>query len=203
MLGVIDYGMGNLQSVVNAFSALKASVFVARGPDELRKADKIILPGVGAFGDGMHNLCSRGWVEALEEEVRRKTKPFLGICLGMQMLAANGTEHGFHSGLAWIPGVTDRLRCGSQKLRIPHIGWNDVRFTRQDGLFKGLGLAQSFYFVHSFAFYPEQQTTVSGLCDYGEDFVASVEMGNIYATQFHPEKSHKTGLAVLQNFLTL
>lgn len=197
---IIDYGMGNLRSVANAFHALGYDAVITGKPDDLRKADKIVLPGVGAFGDAMNNLRRSGWVELLNEEVVSKGKPFLGICLGMQILATTGTEHGVHDGLNWIRGSVVRLQCESANLRIPHIGWNDVRLSKSDGLYKGLGDPQAFYFVHSYAFVPDDRDTISGICDYGGDFVASVEKDSIYAVQFHPEKSHKIGLAVLNNF---
>lgn len=200
MIAVINYGMGNLSSVVNAFTALGHPVTTARGPDELRHADRIVLPGVGAFGDGMRNLRERGWVEAMETEVRQKGKPFLGICLGLQLLGAVGTEHGRHEGLGWLAGTVERLEPAG--LRVPHIGWNDVTFPAESRLFAGLDGAQAFYFVHSYALRPDDAGVVCGTCDYGGPFVAAVEVGNIQATQFHPEKSHKAGLAVLDNFAT-
>ena len=199
---IIAYGMGNLRSVANAVEALGHEAYIAAQPDMLQTSDRIILPGVGAFGDGIRNLVESGWVDALEAEVRSKRKPFLGLCLGMQLLATSGTEHGNHRGLGWIRGTVERLRPGSG-LRIPHIGWNDVRFTKRDRLYAALGDSGIFYFVHSYVFHPEDPTVVSGLCSYGEDFVASVESDNIFATQFHPEKSQKAGLAVLKRFLEM
>lgn len=203
MIGVINYGMGNLRSVVNAFTAVGAPVEIVHAPEDLRRTTHIVLPGVGSFGDGMSNLRSAGWVEALDEEVRRRGKPFLGICLGMQLLAGLGTEHGRFEGLGWIAGSALRLSTGEPPLRLPHIGWNDVRFVGRSRLYRGLGTTQAFYFVHSYALYPDDAAVVSGVCDYGTDFAASVEIGNIFATQFHPEKSHKAGLAVLRNFAEL
>ncbi len=201
MIAVIDYGMGNLRSVLNALNVLEQEAIVARSPDELRLASAIVLPGVGAFGDGMRNLRHAGWVDALEEEVRRKGKPFLGICLGMELLATTGTEHGAHEGLNWVPGVVDRIRPADPALRVPHIGWNDVRFARRNGLYAGLGETQSFYFVHSYVLRPEDRSVISGVCDHGGDFVASIEVDNLFATQYHPEKSHRAGLAVMRNFI--
>ena len=200
MLAVIDYGMGNLRSVVNAFGMLGFRASVARHPEELRQAEMIVLPGVGAFGDGMKNLRAAGWVEALEEGVGDEGKLFLGICLGMQLLATRGTEHGVHEGLNWVPGTVERLPVDDPALRVPHIGWNDVRFLKKDGLFAGLDDGHTFYFVHSYVFRPEDPGVVSGVCSHGVEFAAGVEVGNIYATQFHPEKSQRAGLAVLKNF---
>jgi imidazole glycerol-phosphate synthase subunit HisH len=199
MIAIIDYGMGNLRSVANAFEALGAEAKIAAEPAALREASGIVLPGVGAFGDGMRNLHERGFVEELQDQVIDGGKPFLGLCLGLQLLGTTGFEHGTHAGLGWIPGVVDRLRAPSD-IRVPHIGWNDVRFVKTDGLYAGLGEKQVCYFVHSYAFHPEDRSVISGLCDYGGDFVASVSRENIHATQFHPEKSHKAGLAMLRNW---
>lgn len=199
-VAIIDYGMGNLRSVANAFAALGGEPEVVTRPEQLADAERIVLPGVGAFADGMRNLREGGWDEALEEEVRRKGKPFLGLCVGMQLLASIGLEHGETEGLGWVPGVCERLGNGNG-LRVPHIGWNDVEFTQPDGLYAGLDGADAFYFVHSYVLRPEDDAVVSGVCDYGGPFAASVETGNIRAAQFHPEKSHRAGLHMLRNFL--
>ena len=198
---VIDYGMGNLRSVTNAFEAAGCKAIISTNPTALKTADGIVLPGVGAFGDGMKNLQTAGWIDTLEKEVRQHEKPFLGICLGMQLLAVTGTEHGINNGLGWIPGIIKRIPIQDNKIKVPHIGWNDVRFVHKDGLYAGLGDSQSFYFVHSYMFVPENSSIVSGICSHGIDFTASIEFDNIFATQFHPEKSHKAGLTVLKNFL--
>lgn len=200
-VAIINYGMGNLRSVMNAFHWLGQDTYVAIKPGDLRDADSVVLPGVGAFGDAMKNLDDAGWTESLHREVITGGKPFLGICLGMQILASTGTEHGCHKGLGWIPGRVLRLQSENSNLRVPHIGWNDVNLKKKDGLYQGLGDRQSFYFVHSYAMMPEDQETISGTCEYGPEFVASVEKDNIFAIQFHPEKSHKAGLAVLKNFI--
>ena len=202
MIAIIDYGMGNLRSVYNAFQSLGREVTIASKPEQLRDAQGVVLPGVGAFGDGMHNLREWGFVEELDSLVLRGGKPFLGLCLGLQLLATTGFEHGKNLGLNWIRGTVERIKFpeGSAMMRIPHIGWNDVRFAKKGGLYAGLGDSQSFYFVHSFILKPNDPSVVSGVCDYGVDLVASVEFNNIAATQFHPEKSHKAGLAVLRNW---
>lgn len=202
-LAIIDSGMGNLRSVANAFEALECPARITADPQDLREAERIVLPGVGAFGDGMDKLRRGGWIEALEQEVRQKGKLFLGLCVGMQLLATRGTEHGDHAGLGWIPGVVDRLPTEDPAIRVPHIGWNDVRVTKTDGLYAGVGESQVFYFVHSYVFLPDDPGVVSGVCSHGIDFAASLEVENIFATQFHPEKSQKAGLAVLKNFLAL
>lgn len=199
---VIDYGMGNLRSVCNAVEALGATAFVAQRPEMLETADHIILPGVGAFADGMRNLSGGGWTEALEREIREKGKLFLGLCLGMQMLATRGMEHGEHDGLGWVRGTVERLTAEGG-LRIPHIGWDDVRFVRKGGLYADQEPSAVFYFVHSYVLRPEDPRIVSGICAYGQDFAASIVSDNVFATQFHPEKSQKAGLAVLGRFLEL
>jgi glutamine amidotransferase len=195
--------MGNLRSVANAFEAIGNPAEITAEPEDLRSADGIVLPGVGAFGDGMQNLEERGFLEVLETEVRQKRKPLLGLCLGMQLLASGSSEHGAHPGLGWIPGMVTRLEPADAALRVPHIGWNDVRFTSPNGLFSRLGDAATFYFVHSYVFRPTDPSVVSGTCDYGGDFPASVECENLYGTQFHPEKSQRAGLAVLERFVEL
>ena len=200
---IVDYGMGNLRSVANAVEVIGWEALISSNPEDLRRADKVILPGVGAFGDGMRNLKAMGWINVLDEEIRRKAKPFLGLCLGMQLLATTGTEHGTHQGLNWIPGVVERIQCDGPKIRVPHIGWNDVRFVKGEGLYSGMGDSKTFYFVHSYVFRPESFSVVSGVCSYGVEFAASLELDNIFATQFHPEKSQKAGLAVLKNFLSM
>lgn len=200
-IGIINYGMGNLRSVRNAFHAVGGDAGVAERPEDLAQMDAVVLPGVGAFGDGMANLHAQGWVQALEEQVRRQGKPFIGLCLGQQLLATKGTEHGDHSGLGWIAGTVDRL-ASAPGLRIPQIGWNDVRFTPGSRMYAGLGESRNFYFVHSFVLRPDDASQVNGVCEHGETFCASIERDNIWATQYHPEKSQHAGLAVLKNFLT-
>jgi glutamine amidotransferase len=200
VIAIIDYGMGNLGSVFNAFQALGVPAEIVNTPAKLSEATGVVLPGVGAFGDGMRNLRQGGFVEVLDEEVRRKGKPFLGLCLGLQLLATTGLEHGENAGLGWIPGVVRRLTPEHAELRVPHIGWNDVRAVKAGGLYGGLGEIHSYYFVHSFALQPDDLSVVSGFVDYGGEWVASVESDNISATQFHPEKSHKSGLTLLKNW---
>jgi glutamine amidotransferase len=170
-------------------------------PEQLRAADGIVLPGVGAFGDAMLNLHERGLVEPLEEEVRGRGVPFLGLCLGMQLVATESVEHGAHAGLGWVPGRVVRIEPNGRPVRVPHIGWNDVRFTSGTRLFADLGEAQAFYFVHSYVLRPDAADVVSGVCDYDGPFAASIETGNIFGTQFHPEKSQQAGLAALRNFI--
>lgn len=195
--------MGNLSSVANAFDVLGCPAQISNHPEDLRMAERIVLPGVGAFGDGIKNLRSFGWVEVLEEEIRRKGKPFLGICLGMQLLATTGMEYGIHEGLNWVSGIVEQISCKDPEIRVPHIGWNDVDFIKRKGLYANLGDSQTFYFVHSYVLRPKDPSLVSGICSYGIEFAASVEVDNIYAIQFHPEKSQRAGLSVLKNFLAM
>ena len=202
-IGIIDYGIGNLTSVRNAFAAIGCEVRILDEPSGLREVSHIVLPGVGAFGDGMRNLRERDWVPVMEEEVRQKRKPFLGICLGMQLLATRGTEHGLQDGLGWIAGEIIRLSDQQGAIRIPHIGWNDALPARRNACYReGFAKPGVFYFVHSYHFVPEDKSVVDGWCEYGDKFVASVSQGNIWAVQFHPEKSQKAGLQVLRNFVS-
>ena len=202
-VAVINYGLGNLKSVVNAIGYLGADVYIAEKPDELQNASHVILPGVGAFGEGMQILKGDGWVDDIKTHAVQKQKPFLGICLGMQLLASRGTEYGDHEGLGLISGVVDKMKASDKTVRIPHIGWNPVSAKQGFKTYDGLDAESDFYFVHSYAFKPEDESVISGTCQHGTEFVASVEKDNIWGAQFHPEKSQKSGLRLLQNFLTL
>jgi len=202
---IVDYGMGNLRSVANAVGSLGAEPVLASTPAALDGASHVILPGVGAFGDGIERLRAGGWIVPLDEVVRGRKLPFLGICLGMQLLATSGTEHGTWDGLGWIAGTVARLGADDPSLRIPHIGWNDVEIAGEPRLFSGFDRKQSpcFYFVHSYALIPADGSSITGRCTYGSPFVATIERDNIHGVQFHPEKSHKLGLALLRNFIAL
>jgi len=200
-IAIVNYGVGNLQSVYNAFSAVGGTAKIIDSPKDIKAFDMIVLPGVGAFGDGMKNLTTMGWKEALEKEVQVKKKPFIGFCLGMQLLATTGYEHGVFQGLGWVAGTVDKMVSNDSDVRIPHIGWNNVRFIKKNGIYNNIGDEQSFYFVHSYILNPTDKNVISGICSHGADFVASIEIDNISATQFHPEKSHKAGLTVIKNFI--
>jgi len=200
-IGLIDYGMGNIQSVINGFEAVNTILTVVGTPAELSDVDAVVLPGVGAFGDGIKNLRALGFDSALRERVLEDGKPLLGICLGLQLLATSSEEHGKHKGLDWIPGEVCRLPDSKDRsIRIPHIGWNDVDVQKEGGLYQGMSRNSTFYFVHSFSFKPEDRNVVSAYCDHGGDFVASIAYENITATQFHPEKSQKDGLQLISNW---
>ena len=196
MIAIVDYGMGNLRSVEKALEKVGAEVNVTRDPDELRRADRIVLPGVGAFGDAMTNLEKRGLVEAIKEEVAAG-KPFLGICLGLDLLFEESDEHGLHRGLGLLPGRVELLPT---RLKIPQIGWNQVAIRKQSPLLAGIPDGSSFYFVHSYAVVPRQESDILCVTEYGCTFVSAVERGNIAAFQFHPEKSSSLGLTILRNF---
>lgn len=199
---VIDYGMGNLGSVCNALAAAGATPVRAERPEQLVAAEAIVLPGVGAFAAGMDNLRARGFIPALRRAVLEQAKPFLGICLGMQLLADSGTEHGASAGLGLVPGRVERLALPETgDCRLPHIGWNDLKIRRHDGLYAGIADGENFYFVHSYVFLADDPATVSATCEHGVEFTASLEVGNISAVQFHPEKSHQAGLRLLGNWL--
>jgi glutamine amidotransferase len=198
---VFDYGMGNLRSVANACEAVGTSVRVSNRPQDLRTADHVILPGVGAFGEAMSRLRTGGAVEELAEAILVRKKPFLGICLGMQVLATRGFEHGTHEGLGWLPGEVQRIEPADPALRVPHIGWNSVTIHRSSPLFAAMAKEPSFYFVHSYHLLPDEGQTVVGTCTYGGPLTAVVERDHIFGTQFHPEKSHQAGLSLLRNFV--
>jgi glutamine amidotransferase len=195
--------MGNISSVFNAVVKVGGSPKILVEPEEMREVDRVILPGVGAFADGMDKLRNGGWIPALEQAVRADEKPFLGLCVGMQLLADRGEEHGGSAGLGWIPGVVRRLIATDESIRIPHIGWNDLEVVKPHGLYRNLKTQPVCYFVHSYVFAPEDPSVISAYCNYGEKFGASLEWKNIFATQYHPEKSQECGLAVLRNFISI
>ena len=197
MITIIDYGMGNLRSVEKALEKVGGDVRVSRDPDDVRRADAVVLPGVGAFGDAMDNLRKRGLVEVIKEEVAAG-KPFLGICLGLDLIFEESDEHGLHEGLGLLPGRVELLPT---KLKIPHIGWNDVSIRKPSRLLDGVPDGSYFYFVHSYVVVPLQDSDILCTTDYGCDFVSAVQRGNIAAFQFHPEKSSALGLTILRNFV--
>ncbi|MEK7218311.1 MAG: imidazole glycerol phosphate synthase subunit HisH [Patescibacteria group bacterium] len=200
MIAVIDYGMGNLRSIAKALEHVGAEVTVTRDPAVIRSAERLVLPGVGAFGNGMGNLRSFELLPVLEEEVLGKKKPFWGICLGMQLLARSSEEFGEHQGLGWIPAIVKRFSFpAGSPLKIPHVGWNTVTFAREHPVTAGREKAD-FYFVHSYYVAPDGDGLTAGTCEYGTRFAACVTRDNIFATQFHPEKSQQDGLRLLRQF---
>ncbi|ODN65484.1 imidazole glycerol phosphate synthase subunit HisH [Methylophaga muralis] len=200
-IAIINYGMCNLSSVRRAFEDLGAKVFVADHPTSLYEANRIILPGVGAFSEGMTRLVEDGWVDALHDLVILQQKPLLGICLGMQMLATSGEEGGVTKGLNLIPGKVMRLDQLGCDLRIPHVGWNEVHYLSQDDLFTFIPDSSDFYFVHSYAFVPDSQENIIATATYGTNITAVVRNNHIFGCQFHPEKSSKAGRQLLKNFM--
>jgi imidazole glycerol-phosphate synthase subunit HisH len=197
---IIDYGMGNVFSVKNALDALKVESIISCERRAIMDATHIILPGVGAFAEGMESLKNHKLIPLLEDEVLREKKPFLGICLGIQLLASAGEEHGVHAGLGWISGRVRRFVLDEKKYPVPHIGWNDVTLEKGNLLFTDIS-NPVFYFVHSYHIDVADNSTTAAKCDYGGEFVAAVQRGNIFGVQFHPEKSQKSGLQLLRNFL--
>jgi imidazole glycerol-phosphate synthase subunit HisH len=200
-VALINYGMGNLGSVRRALEELRAQVVIADHPVALYDANRIVLPGVGAFGEAMTRLHAGGWVEALQRQVQEAGKPLLGICLGMQLLAASSEENGFSEGLGFLPGRVRRLDSMGCTLRIPHVGWNEVRFRDGAALFRRIPQATDLYFVHSYAFESNHADDVCATTTYGPELAAAVQRGHIFGTQFHPEKSSKAGRQILKNFL--
>ncbi len=198
---ILDYGSGNVRSVLNLISSITPDVEVSNSEAVIGRASHVVLPGVGSFGAAMEKIKSRIPMERLRREVVDGGKPFLGICVGLQVLAEKGYEFGEHEGLGWIPGTVEKLSV--KELPVPHVGWNDVRFRAPDPLLKQFGDAPDFYFVHSFVFKPSDTGHVLGSTEYGETFCAVAKKDNIYGVQFHPEKSQKAGRLILENFLGL
>ncbi len=198
MVGIIHYRMGNVTSVRNAFEFLGVPVKIVETPQALNEVTHIVLPGVGAFYEGMKNLRELGFAEALVTAAVKEKKPLLGLCLGMQLLASSGNEGGESEGLDLIPGRVNRLPEGQE--RVPHVGWNTANVVRPNDLIKAVA---DFYFVHSYYVAAEDTATVIATTDYGITFPSAVARGKIYGVQFHPEKSDKAGLEILQNFARL
>ena len=221
MIAIIDYGMGNLRSVQKAFETVGHRAIVTRDPRAIADANRVVLPGVGAFADCMANLEQYGLVEPIRKTIE-SGKPFLGICLGLQLLFTESEEFGVHKGLGVLPGrvkkfprgpAPDRvpvpgLRKGQApaepepvpRLKVPHMGWNGVAVQRAAPPLKGVASGEHFYFVHSYYVEPEDRSVVATVTDYGVPFVSSVWRDNIFACQFHPEKSQAAGLRIVKNF---
>ncbi|GGC92146.1 imidazole glycerol phosphate synthase subunit HisH [Halopseudomonas salina] len=203
-VAVIDYGMGNLHSVAKALEHVGANrVDVTSDPQIIMAADRVVLPGVGAIRDCMSELRQLGLDAVVRDVVREK--PLLGVCVGMQMLLEHSEENGGVEGLGLIPGKVsffgNELYDGEQRLKVPHMGWNQVKQTIDHPMWHRIEQDARFYFVHSYHAQPQRHTHVAGRCHYGTDFAAALIQDNLFATQFHPEKSHTNGLQLLQNFL--
>ncbi len=202
-VAIVDYGLCNLDSVRRAFETLGAQAFVTDVPAELAHADRIVLPGVGAFPDAMRNLRARGLDEALGLQVLEAGAPFLGVCLGMQLLAALGHEVEETKGLGWFDGDATRLVPTVGERRVPHVGWNEVRLARDSPLFAGIPPEADFYFVHSFHVECAHDDDVLATTPYCGGFTSALQREHVYGVQFHPEKSQRYGLALLKNFLAV
>lgn len=201
MIAIVDYGMGNVRSLQNAFEYLGSDVIITADPKELEAAERIVLPGVGAFGDAMTAIRERQLEPVLTRQALEVKKPMLGICLGMQLFAKRSVEHGEHQGLGWIDAEIRRLDV-KRPLKVPHVGWNDLHFSADDWLFKGIRPGQAnFYFVHSFHMVCHHPADLIATTDYGVSVTAVVRSGNLVAAQFHPEKSQDNGLKMLENWV--
>jgi len=214
-IAIIDYGSGNLRSAAKAFmhvmeeAHIPGTVIITGEADLVAKADRIVLPGQGAFGDCISGLRKvDGMVDALHEKVFQRGTPFFGICVGMQLLATRGLEFGEHEGLGWIPGDVKKMELSDSRLKIPHMGWNTMTENRENphSVLQGItknknGALLDFYFVHSFVFQCKDSKHVAGWCDYGGEFTAMVAKDNMIGTQFHPEKSQQAGLDLIRGFL--
>lgn len=208
LVAIIDYGSGNLRSAAKAFERVApedCAILVTSNPKKLAEATHIVLPGVGAFADCMEGLQkTSGMLEALENEVLVKRKPFLGICVGMQMLFEIGHEHGVHKGLGWIDGEIIKIdNAGNPQLKVPHMGWNELSITSAHPLLAGINTGAHVYFVHSYHAICDDKKDRLATTDYGSPLAAVVAKDNIMGTQFHPEKSQETGLRLISNFLQL
>ena len=201
MIGIIDYDAGNIKSVEKALHYLGEQTVVSRDPQVLLHADKVILPGVGAFADAMEKIRHYGLEETIHEVVE-KNIPFLGICLGLQLMFESSDEGPGVKGLGLLPGKILRIPK-SGDLKIPHMGWNSLNVREGASLFKGLEKEPYVYFVHSYYLHAEDPSIVKAVCSYGTQIHASVEQGNVFACQFHPEKSSTVGLQILKNFVSL
>jgi glutamine amidotransferase len=195
---ILDYGSGNVGSVHNIISFMKYDVTVSNRAEDITGSTHVVLPGVGAFGAAMEKIRAAIPVDVLFDEVVRKKKPFLGICVGMQVLAEKGYEHGEFEGLGWIKGSVKRLEA--KDVPLPHVGWNDLDIKAGCPLFKNFGAIRDFYFVHSFALETAEPSDIASETDYGGRFCSSVQKENIFGVQFHPEKSQKAGQLLLKNF---
>ena len=210
LLTVVDYGVGNLRSIAksiekaNSDNNLNYSIKVSSDVNDIKKSDKIVLPGQGSFKACKNGIDSiKGLQEQLNENVLIKKKPIFGICAGMQLFATTGHEEEETTGLNWIPGEVVKLNLGSAKLKIPHMGWNELRVENASNVFKDVVNNNHAYFIHSYEFIPEDKKSISITTNYGKDVIAAVSTGNIYGSQFHPEKSQNTGIQILTNFLNL
>lgn len=198
IIGIIEYGMGNIHSVQSALIHIGYETKVVNTASMLDFVDAIVLPGVGSYGEGIKNLKNSFFIDSLYSNVVAGEKHFLGICLGMQLLSSSGDEHGKHEGLGWVPGVMKKIVPDSNiPIRLPHVGWNNIDIMAESNLHKK---NDTFYFVHNYHFLPDDRSVVLSTTYYGTNIVASIKKNNITAVQFHPEKSHNNGLNFLRNW---
>ena len=204
---IVDYNSGNISSVVNSFKEVaKNKIYLEVTSDikKIRSSDKLVLPGQGSFKSCVGALNSiNGLSETLNEFVKNDKKPLLGICVGLQMFADIGYEETETKGLGWIPGKVSKIDNQSGKFKLPHIGWNEIEIQKESKIFKAIENKSHMYFVHSYEFIPEDKSVISATADYSSKIVCAVEKDNLFGTQFHPEKSDKTGLKIIDNFLKL
>lgn len=200
---IIDYGMGNLRSVQKKILRCGAEAIITSDPDQISKADKLILPGVGHFANGMKNLEGRGILPALKQAVMENKTPILGICLGMQLMALK-SEEGSMDGLGWFDAQVLKFKIKNKiRFKVPHMGWNTVQWKKNDKIWRGVANDELLYFVHSYYVKCNEASDILALTSYEEEFVSAVCKGNIYGMQFHPEKSHKNGEQLFRNFVNL
>lgn len=201
MIAIVNYGSGNIRAICNIYSRINVPFLVVERPEQLQLADRILLPGVGSFDQAMGELERSGLRMALEENVHGLGKPILGICVGMQLLAER-SEEGAMRGLGWIPGEVmrfEKTRFGGN-VRLPHMGWNNVEPKLSDSLFRDVDIQNGFYFLHSYYFRCADDCDELAYTDYGGRYASAIKRGNVYGVQFHPEKSHSAGVALLKNF---
>ena len=206
-LSIVDYKSGNISSVINSFQEVakdKVNIEVTADLNKIKSSDKVVLPGQGSFKSCVNALNDiNGLVDALNEFAINKKKPLLGICVGLQMFADVGYEETETKGLGWISGKVSKIDNQNGKYKLPHIGWNQLNITKDSKIFKGIENNSHMYFVHSYELIPNDKSVVSATTDYSSSIVCSVEKENIFGTQFHPEKSDKTGLKIIDNFINL
>jgi len=204
---IVDYNSGNISSVINSFREVakdKVNIEVTSDLNKIKSSDKVVLPGQGSFKscvDALYNI--NGLVDTLNEFTIINKKPLLGICVGLQMFADIGYEEKETKGLGWIPGTVSKINNQNGKYKLPHIGWNQIKIVKNSKIFKNIENNSHMYFVHSYEFIPEDKSVISATTDYSSNIVCSVEKENIFGTQFHPEKSNKIGLKIINNFINL
>ena len=204
---IVDYNSGNISSVINSFKEVaqdKVNIEVTSDLEKIKTSDKVVLPGQGSFKSCIEALNSiKGLVDTLNEFTINNKKPLLGICVGLQMFADIGYEETETKGLGWIPGKVSKIDNQNGKYKLPHIGWNEINIIKESKIFKDIENNSHMYFVHSYEFIPEDKSVISAITDYSSNIVCSVEKENVFGTQFHPEKSDKTGLKIIDNFINL